>query len=65
MFLRIRWFMIGAVASAGAVAYLANQVRKARERITPRNVANSGLKGVARLFDHAAAAVQPGREGRR
>jgi hypothetical protein len=65
MLLRLRWFIMGAVASVGVVSYLATQVRKARERLTPRNIANSGMRGVANLFDTAADAVQPTRENRR
>ncbi len=59
MLLRIRWFIMGAGASLGVVAYLASQVRKARERMTPRNLANSGMRGVADLIDSAADAVRP------
>lgn len=58
MFLRIRWFVMGAAASVGIFTYIANQVRKARERMTPRNLANSGLRGVANLLDTAADAVK-------
>lgn len=64
MFLRIRWFVAGALSSLGAFAYLANELRKARERMTPRNLANTGLKGVAKVFDTAADAVQPDPETR-
>lgn len=59
MFLRIRWFIMGALASVGVFSYLAALVRKARERLTPRGIANSGLRGVARALDTAAEAVQP------
>jgi hypothetical protein len=59
MFLRIRWFIMGALASVGVFSYLANQFRKARERLTPRSVANRGLRSVAGALDTAAKAVQP------
>ena len=59
MLLRIRWFIMGVAASLGAIGYLANQVRKARERMTPRNIAKSGMRGVADLLDTAAEAVKP------
>lgn len=62
MFLRIRWFLVGALASLGVVSYLVAQVKKARERLTPRNLANSGLRSVANLLDSAAEAVQPSSE---
>ena len=64
MLLRIRWFILGAAASIGIFTYLANEVRKAKERMTPRNLANSGMRGVARLFDTAAAAMQSDQETR-
>ena len=60
MLLRIRWFIMGVAASLGAIGYLANQVRKARERMTPRNIAKSGMRGVADLLDTAAEVVKPG-----
>jgi hypothetical protein len=65
MLLRMRWFIMGVLASVGAVSYLAAQLRKARERFTPRNLANSAMRSVARLFDTAADAVQPTSENRR
>lgn len=62
MFTRIRWFILGAVTATGVLGYLAKQVRKARERLTPRSLANSGLRGFARALDSAADAVQPARQ---
>ena len=59
MLLRIRWFIMGVAASLGAVSYIATQVRRARERLTPRNVVNTGMRGVADLLDSAADAVGP------
>ena len=59
MYTRIRWFVLGAATATGVLGYLANQVRKARERLTPRNLANSGLRGFARALDNAADAIQP------
>ena len=64
MLLRIRWFIMGAAAAFGAFAYIANELRKARDRITPRNIANTGMKGVAGLLETAAEAVRPGTEPR-
>lgn len=59
MLTRIRWFILGVVTATGVLSYLANQLRKARERLTPRNLANSGLRGFARALDNAADAIQP------
>ncbi len=64
MLLRIRWFILGAAAAFGAFTYIANELRKARERMTPRNLANSSMRSVAGLLDSAADAVQPGTETR-
>ncbi len=59
MLLRIRWFVMGAVVTVGALGYIANELRKARERLTPRNIANTGMRGFAQVLDSAAAAVRP------
>ena len=65
MLLRIRWFVMGVLASLGLVSYLMNQVRRARERLTARSLTNTGLRGVARLLDSAADGLQPKMENRR
>jgi hypothetical protein len=62
MLLRIRWFFMGALASLGVIGYLAKQLRQARARITPGNLAKGGMRGVANLLDSAAARVRPDRE---
>ena len=64
MLLRIRWFIVGAAASLGAVSYVASQVRRARQKLTPRNLANTGMRSVANLLDTAADAVNPELESR-
>ncbi|MGA9594526.1 MAG: hypothetical protein WBV06_00095 [Acidimicrobiia bacterium] len=58
MLLRIRWFIMGSLASLGLVGYLIKQLRKARERITPGNVARSGMRGMADVLDNAAARMR-------
>ena len=65
MFTRIRWFILGAATATGVLGYLANQVRKARERLTPRGLANTGLRGFARVLDNAADALQPSEQDTR
>jgi hypothetical protein len=57
MLLRIRWFIMGVLTSLGAIGYLVNQLRKARERITARNLARTGMRGVADWLDSAADTV--------
>lgn len=59
MFLRMRWFGIGVVSSLGLVAYLATQVKRARERLSARALARSGGRTVASLLDRAADRVTP------
>ena len=59
MLLRIRWFIMGAVASVGAFGYIINELRKARERMTPRNLANAGVRSFGRALEAAGAAIRP------
>jgi hypothetical protein len=59
MLLRFRWFLIGAATSLGAAAYVASQVRRARQRLTPGNLAREGAHGVASLIDRAADRIAP------
>ena len=63
MFLRIRWFAIGVASSVGVMAYLAAQVKRAKERLSPRSMVRSGGRAVASLFDRAADRVTPGQVG--
>lgn len=65
MLLRIRWFVMGVVASAGIFTYLTKQLRRARERLTPRNLANTGMRSVAQALDSAAESVAPNDRGPR
>lgn len=62
MLLRIRWFVVGALASLGVVGYLAAQLRKARERMSPGNLARHGKRAVADLLDNAADTIRPDEE---
>ena len=59
MFLRMRWFVLGVASSLGVVAYLAAQVKRARERLSARAMARSGGRTVASLLDRAADRVSP------
>jgi hypothetical protein len=59
MLLRIRWFIMGAVVSVGALGYIINELRKARERLTPRHVATAGARGLGRALESAGAAIRP------
>ena len=59
MLLRIRWFIMGAAVSVGALGYIINEMRKARERMTPRNIANAGARGLGRALEAAGTAIRP------
>lgn len=59
MLLRIRWFVLGVASSVGVIAYLAAQVKRARERLSARAMARSGGRTVAVLLDRAADRVAP------
>ena len=63
MLLRIRWFAIGVASSVGVMAYLAAQVKRARERLSARAMVQSGGQAVASLFDRVADRVTPRRVG--
>lgn len=57
MFLRIRWFIVGFLASFSFVVYLASQLRRAREQLTAQNLANFGMRRIAGLLDSVARRV--------
>jgi hypothetical protein len=59
MLLRIRWFLLGALSSLGTIAYLAVQVRIARERLSAAALGRSGSRTVASLLDRTADLVAP------
>jgi len=59
MLLRIRWFLLGAFAAASGAVYAVDQLRRARQRLTPENMARSGARGVASLIDAAAERIAP------
>ena len=59
MLLRIRWFLAGFVAASAGAVYVIDQLRRARERLTPENLTRSGVRGVATLIDAAADRIAP------
>ena len=59
MLLRIRWFLLGALSSLGTIAYLAVQVRRARERLSPSALARSGSRTVTTILDRTADRIAP------
>ena len=59
MFVRMRWFTLGVVASLGVVAYAANQLRRVRERLTAENMVRQAGRGVAAALDTAASRLAP------
>ncbi len=65
MFVRIRWFIAGIAAALGGVGYLAAQVRKARERLTPANLMAAGKNQAASWLDTLAERLAPDEAGHR
>ena len=59
MFVRIRWFIAGALAAFGGVGYLATKVKRARERLTPANMVAAGKQQAASWLDAVADRVAP------
>ena len=51
MFLRLRWFALGAVASFGMLAYVADQLRRVRDAMTPANLARGAARAAAEVLD--------------
>jgi predicted RND superfamily exporter protein len=59
MFVRLRWFVFGVLASFGFFAYLANQLRRMRDAITPFNLAKGIANVAADALDSAARRLSP------
>lgn len=59
MFVRFRWFAIGMASAFGLLSYLAAQVRRAKQQMTPSNLARSGVRSVAGLLDTTADRIDP------
>ena len=64
MFVRIRWFVAGVAATLGGVGYLANQLRQARLRLTPSNLATAAKRQVADWIDGVATRIGSEETGR-
>ena len=63
MFVRIRWFAAGAIATVGGMGYLAAQVKKARQKLTPANLMAVGKRQAAAWLDGVAERVAPDESG--
>ena len=59
MFVRVRWFLAGMAAAVGGIGYLAAQVKRARQRLTPANLMAVGKQRAATWLDAAADRVAP------
>ncbi len=59
MFVRIRWFLLGAVSAFGLLSYLATQLKRAREQLTPGNIVRKGGRSVAGVLDTTADRIDP------
>ena len=49
--MRIRWFSLGFTAGIGGAAYAVARLRRIRERLTPKRVANRAALRVADALD--------------
>ena len=59
MFVRLRWFVLGMASAFGLLSYLATQVKRAKEQITPANLARRGVRSVAGVLDTTADRIDP------
>ncbi|MBT8213900.1 MAG: hypothetical protein KJP12_01665 [Acidimicrobiia bacterium] len=57
MLVRIRWFVLGALAAFGGMVYAAGQVAKAKEKMTLENVARAGARVAMDRLDKGLDAV--------
>ena len=59
MFVRIRWFVLGALSTFGLLSYLATQLKRARRQLTPANFVRRGGESVAGMLDSTADRLDP------
>ena len=59
MFVRLRWFVIGILSAFGLLSWLATQVKRAKEQMTPANLAKRGVRSVAGILDTTADRIDP------
>lgn len=55
---RLKWFVAGSVVTVGAGAYLSAKVKRARERLTPENLARASAVTVASVMNAAGRRMQ-------
>ncbi len=65
MFLRVRWFLAGAVVAFGGVGFVLTQVKRARVRVTPENLLIAGKQLAASWLDSIADQLAPEQAGQR
>lgn len=63
MLVRIRWFVAGVAAALSGVGFLAAQVRKARQKLTPANMVTAGKHQAAAWLDTLAERLAPDETG--
>lgn len=59
MLIRIRWFLIGSMASLAGMAYARVKLRQARRRLAPAALANRGKHAAAAMLDRTADRIDP------
>ena len=59
MFMRLRWFLLGVMATVGATAYVVSRARRLRERLSAETVVRVGALTVADLMEAAGHRIKP------
>jgi hypothetical protein len=58
MFTRLKWFVLGSVATIGVGAYLGAKVKRARERLTTEAILRAGVATVAGMMNATGRRLQ-------
>ena len=65
MFVRLRWFTLGAAATVAGGIIGATKLKRARQSLTAHNAARLGARGVAGIIERVADSVTPSEHGPR
>lgn len=58
MLIRLKWFLLGSIATIGTGAYLGAKVKRARERLTAENMVRAGAALVAGMMNATGRRMQ-------
>ncbi|MDF1597651.1 MAG: hypothetical protein P1T08_16350 [Acidimicrobiia bacterium] len=59
MLRRTRWFSLGIAAGVGGSAWVVTRLRRARQRLTPANLARAAAGSVADLLEAGSRSLRP------